>query len=488
MEKMIRLETNINAAAASDEPVAARLPLPVDEDALIELNRELHGLRERNAKLEAMEARHRIMEAKLLDQTHQLRERMKEINCLYGISRLIEKAHTTLDEIYQGIVDLIPVSWQYPEIACARLSINGQEYKTENYSDGPWCQSVDIITYGKPTGKLTVCYCEEKPFRHDGPFLEEERALLNAIGERLGRITEQKQTEEALREQAHDLRERIKEINCLYGISTLVEKSDTTLEEIYQGIVELIPASWQYPKITSAQLTINGRDYRTANHKETQWKQCAPIIVTGRKAGVLTVCYQEEKPHRCDGPFLKEEAALLSAIAERLGRITEHKQAEKSLHESRMQIENQNLLLQEKNIALREVMEQVMTEKKNLEERVLANVDRLILPLLNKLKNKDTRIEKQYIHLLEENLATLTSQFGSKMSRIMPRLTPRENEISSMIRNGMTSKEIAALLNISHRSVETYRNFIRKKLGITHKKMNLTSYFARLEENSTMVD
>jgi DNA-binding CsgD family transcriptional regulator len=57
-----------------------------------------------------------------------------------------------------------------------------------------------------------------------------------------------------------------------------------------------------------------------------------------------------------------------------------------------------------------------------------------------------------------------------------------------MIRSGLSSKEIAGVLNISFRSVETYRNFIRKKLGITHKKVNLSSFFASLEEKSIHAD
>jgi hypothetical protein len=453
-----------------------------------ELQRELSTLRLRNAELEALEIRHSRMEKELLDQAHQLRERIKEINCLYGISRLVEKSQTSLSQIYQGIVNLMPASWQYPDIATAQLVINGQFYATPGYVESPWGQSVDVIVHGKQAGKLTVSYREKKPACQEGPFLTEERSLLNAIGERLGRITEQQQMETALREQAHDLRERIKEINCLYGISNLVENADKALEEIYQGIVELIPHSWQYPKITSAQLTINGQSYKTDNHRDSKWKQSADIIVYGEKVGVLAVCYQEERPDCFAGPFLKEECSLLDAVAERLGRITEHKQAEKSLNESRIQLKSQNLLLQDKNIALREIMEQVLTEKKNLEERVLANVDRLLLPLIRKLKNRDARMEKQYIHLLEENLLALTSQFGSKISRIIPKLTPRENEICNMIRSGLSSKEIAGVLNISFRSVETYRNFIRKKLGITHKKINLTSFFASLEEKSIHTD
>ncbi|MFH0727958.1 MAG: LuxR C-terminal-related transcriptional regulator [Pseudomonadota bacterium] len=454
-----------------------------DKDKTISaLHLELSALRLRNAELEALEVKHRLMEKQLMDQAHQLRERIKEINCLYGISRLVEQSQTSLSRIYQGIVDLIPASWQYPDITTAQLVINGQFHATFSHRDSPWSQSVDVVVHGKQVGKLIVSYQEERPPCQEGPFLTEERSLLNAIGERLGRITEQKQMETALREQAHDLRERIKEINCLYGISRLVENTDKALEEIYQGIVELLPHSWQYPAITSAQLSINGQNYRTDNHKDSKWKQSADIIAYGEKIGVLAVCYQEERPDCFAGPFLKEECSLLDAVAERLGRITEQKQSEKSLNESRIQLKSQNLLLQDKNIALREIMEQVLTEKKNLEERVLANVDRLLLPLIRKLKNRDARMEKQYIHLLEENLLALTSQFGSKISRIIPKLTPRENEICNMIRSGLSSKEIAAVLNISFRSVETYRNFIRKKLGITHKKVNLTSFFASLEE------
>lgn len=286
--------------------------------------------------------------------------------------------------------------------------------------------------------------------------------------------------EQRLKEQAHDLRERVKEINCLYGISKLVEKSDATVEDLFQGVVELIPESWQFPEITSAQLTINGHTFRTENHKETRWRQIADVSVYGNAVGTLMVCYQEKRPDCHNGPFLREECSLLKDIAERLGRIAERKQAEKELAESQWELKQQNQLLKDKNIALREIMEQVLTEKKNLEERVLANVDTQVLPLIKKLKNKDVRIEKQYLQLLEDTILSMTSSFGTKLSRVIPKLTPRENEICNMIKNGLTSKEIGRLLNISYRSVETYRNYIRKKLGITNKKINLVSYFGQL--------
>lgn len=286
--------------------------------------------------------------------------------------------------------------------------------------------------------------------------------------------------EGTLTQQTHDLKERIKEINCLYSISKIVEKADISLNEIYQGVIEVIPCSWQYPEITCAELFIDGKEFITQNHAQIPWKQSADIISYGEKIGILSVGYREEKPQLYEGPFLREERSLLNAIAERLGRTSEQKQAEKALHKSEKKLKEQNQLLMEKNIALREVMNQLISEKKNLEERVLDNVDQLLLPLLKKLKNKGANIETEFFKVFENNLEQLTSSFGSSISRKIPKLTPRENEICNMIRSGLSSKEIARLLSISYRSVETYRNYIRKKLGITNQKINLTTYLASL--------
>ena len=147
-------------------------------------------------------------------------------------------------------------------------------------------------------------------------------------------ITERKQAEEALRERTRDLAERVKELNCLYGISNLVEKPNISLEEIFQGVVELISPSWQYPEITCSRIILEDKEYKTENFKETNLKQFQEIFVHGNMAGILEVCYLEEKIELDEGPFLKEERNLIIAIAERLGRIIEHKQVQEALRES----------------------------------------------------------------------------------------------------------------------------------------------------------
>lgn len=80
------------------------------------------------------------------------------------------------------------------------------------------------------------------------------------------------------------LHERIKELNCLYGISEIVEKSGGSLERIITGAVKLIPPSWRYPEITCAKITVERRDYATKNFRKTKYIQSADIKV-GEKEG-----------------------------------------------------------------------------------------------------------------------------------------------------------------------------------------------------------
>ena len=131
---------------------------------------------------------------------HALGERVKELNCLYGISRLVETPGISLSDILYGTADLIPPSWQYPEVACARISLDGQVFGTDNFDTSPWQQTADILVHGEKSGIVQVGYLQPRPQHDQGPFLKEEKNLINAIAERLGRVAERVQAESALRE------------------------------------------------------------------------------------------------------------------------------------------------------------------------------------------------------------------------------------------------------------------------------------------------
>ncbi len=144
-------------------------------------------------------------------------------------------------------------------------------------------------------------------------------------------ISERVQAEKALRARTEELGERVKELNCLYGISALIERPGISLEEILQGTAELIPPAWQFPETTCARIVMEGQKFRSESFRETLWKQASPLSVHGERCGKVEVCYLEERPEAEEGPFLKAERKLLDAIAERIGRVAERFQAEKAL-------------------------------------------------------------------------------------------------------------------------------------------------------------
>ena len=278
-----------------------------------------------------------------------LRERIKELSCLYGISRLVEKHRNQQAPILQGIVNLIPPSWQYPEICCARLVLHGEEYRSAGYRRSPWSQSATVKMDGAMVGVLEVYYSEEKPDLDEGPFLKEERDLINAIAERTGNILERIAVERQLKEEQAALTERLKELKCLYRISQLAERHGNSLTNLLQGIVQLLPPSWQYPEICQARLTLYDQGYQTDGFQESCWVQSAPIRVRGEIAGTIEVFYLERRRDLVEGLFLREERDLIDAIAEHVGRMVEQFQVEQ-------QSEVDRTALKEANMALKRVL------------------------------------------------------------------------------------------------------------------------------------
>jgi K+-sensing histidine kinase KdpD len=151
-------------------------------------------------------------EERLRALTHDLTERVKELNCLYEISRLVENSSFSIDMALQGVVDLIPQAWQYPDVTCARIELNEKQYITRNFHETPWEQSQVIMVNGNPSGVLEVFYLEQKPECDEGPFLKEERNLLLVIAERLGHIIAHRLAEDKakfLYQQEHELRQKL---------------------------------------------------------------------------------------------------------------------------------------------------------------------------------------------------------------------------------------------------------------------------------------
>ncbi|MCK4987749.1 MAG: PAS domain S-box protein, partial [Desulfobacterales bacterium] len=160
----------------------------------------------------------------------------------------------------------------------------------------------------------------------------------------------------------------------------------------------------------------------------------------------------------------------------RTGRLLEYRVAERT-----QELERKTLELQELNTALEVLLQKRDEDRKDLEERLLSNVKELALPYVQKMKAKikDDNLNS-YLNILESNLNNIISPFSQKLSAKYLDLTPAEIEVADLVKHGKSTKEIADLLNVSIKTVETHRVNMRKKLGITNKKANLRTYLLSL--------
>ena len=140
--------------------------------------------------------------------------------------------------------------------------------------------------------------------------------------------------------------------------------------------------------------------------------------------------------------------------------------------------------LEEINTAMRVLLKQSAEAKQELEENIQENIRDLVMPYLDRLEIQLAgQRGKTLVKVVKSNLEQITTPFSKSLIFDYPKLTPREIKIADLIRNGRTNKEIAELLNISRRTVESYRDKLRTKLKIKNKKTNLRSYL--LSRNNT---
>ena len=167
-----------------------------------------------------------------------------------------------------------------------------------------------------------------------------DRAEIEALRQEIGALrTALAERDRAAQEIRRQLEERAMELNCLLGISRVAEREDISLDELLMTIVTFLPPAWQYPEITCARIIFEGKEFRTANFEESPWRQVRDITVGGIRRGTLEVVYLRERPERDEGPFLKEEASLIEAVAERVGRIVERRRAEQALRRLHQELE-----------------------------------------------------------------------------------------------------------------------------------------------------
>jgi PAS domain S-box-containing protein len=553
-----------------------------------QLIHELRELRQRVSK-----AQLRQTQEELNKQTQRLAERTKELDCIYGITELLAKPGTSLQEIFQGIVELLPPAFQYPEITAARLTLDNETFTAGTFQETAWNHTEDIIANGARVGTLEVCYLEERPDEDEGPFFSYEISLLKALSIRLGRFIERMTAQEALKKSEETARALL---NAPHDWAALIDPEGTILainqtaalglgkteahligtcvydyfeppvssfrkarvhevlrsakplrfnehrdEKLFDvsvypvvdqhnsvgriavvaheitGLIRakealhsaeaqkqaLLDASVDRIRLTDTDMRIIWANKTTAKElkiapEELVGQYCFAALV-GRdapcpgcpsKKALKSGHMEHALVHRSGSKStkgeaywdnhavpIKNESGDIVHLVQITRNVTRQKLAEKALKDRENELKLKAASLADLNTALRVLLEQKDNDRTDIEEKVMLNMRELVLPFIEKLKKTSlTSKQATYVQVLESNLSDVISPFSRTLSAKFLSLTPTEIQIAGMVREGKMSKEIAEVLNLSKRTVESHRAGIRKKLGLKNKKANLRSH------------
>ncbi len=289
-------------------------------------------------------------------------------------------------------------------------------------------------------------------------------------------ITEQKRMEEALRESEEKYR-RVFEVEN--DALLLADEETGTILDVNSAVCAL----YGYGRDELKNMTIVDLS------AEREKSDCA---VKGRSVRVPLRSHKKKNgvifPVDVSMSFfmLQGRQVILAAMRD----VTARKAVEEELRQHRRRLETlvrertselemKSKTVEELNIALKVLLHQVQEDKESVEQRFVANVNALVVPYLEKLqKGRADQKQQSYFDIIKANLNEIMSPFLHNVQQL--NLTPRETQAANLIRDGKTTKEIAEVLGIAPEAVNSYRNSIRVKLGLTGKKINLQSYLQSL--------
>jgi PAS domain S-box-containing protein len=386
----------------------------------------------------------------------ELEKKVKKLDCLYAISDLVEKPDTSLNEILQGVVHLIPPSWQYPEITCARISLEGQEFKTGNFADSIWRQAGDIIVNGEHLGALEVCFLEERPERDEGSFSAEERLLINVIVRKLGRIIELHRSQDALKKAHDDLERRVQErtidlVKANERLNRKIEEHKQTEEALresearYKGIVEhtnngvaVYRATKDQEDFIFVDFNRSGEEIEKIKRDEVIGKGVLQVFPGVKEFGIFKVfqrVWRTGKPEHFPVSQYKDQRIIgwrdnfvyklpTGEIVAVYSDETERKQAEEALQKAHIELYNLNQELEkkveERTRELREKTEQLVAAERLAAAGKMAN--RVAHELRNPLtviggfarriyeKASDDDANKKYLKIVLREIAVLENK------------------------------------------------------------------------------
>jgi PAS domain S-box-containing protein len=216
------------------------------------------------------------------------------------------------------------------------------------------------------------------------------------------------------------------------------------------------------------------------------WLSHKHMAVCKDKAGPAALLFRVVRPdgslrwveHLCQPVY--SEGGRSRGVRSSNRDVTDRTEALAREKELLHQLEERNRYLEESRTALRHTLSQLEVERKRVHEDLLSSIHNVLLPLLERLEVHGSALDREFLRLLRSTIEDLSSPMSRTLTSPQFRLTPRELEVCNMIQRGLTSKDIARILNTSFETVRTQRRNIRSKLGITDTGQNLETFLRSL--------
>jgi hypothetical protein len=237
------------------------------------------------------------------------KERIKELNSITMTNSILNKKGA-LNESLQEICTLLPEAWQYPQDTVARIVFDGQVFESNGYHETAWNIKQIFETPDGKKGVIELSYLKEFPPADEGPFLKEERALLNILAS----IISGTYSHHSL----HDLlilnTERLKELRCINQVSEIL-KNSKNFDQNLQRLCQVLPEAWKYPEYTVVRIRYDNKEFVSTGFEESRWVQKQTFESPGNKKGTIEIFLLDAIPLKDESPFLNEEKDLLNNIA-----------------------------------------------------------------------------------------------------------------------------------------------------------------------------
>jgi len=288
----------------------------------------------------------------------------------------------------------------------------------------------DLANVGKMlAGHLQTYSMDKRYFRKDGSItwvnltvslVRDDAGAPDYFISAVVEINELKQIQATLERRTVELRERVKELECLYAISRAKAQEGLTLETRLQRVAERLAPGFQYPEITAVSICVPEGTFMTDGFQESPWELSVGVRDGRVRIGEVRVTYQEERPPADHGPFLKEEKKLLHEVARQIALMIRRERAERALREAKEQAEEISRL---KSLFLANVSHELRTPMNSIlgyTSLVLEEVDGPLVPAQKESLGRVERNAEQLLHLINQLLDFARIESGKLLLELEP--------------------------------------------------------------------